>query len=134
MAHGAVTPANLKITSARHSPPSMRGTAAPDEQALTADQQQHRVTFPAHQLEGPIVTETSNNAAPNNQPAQICAASSERSIDDRLGEALRRIRHGLMRPLWADMPGDQKDGWINLAASVRATVFKDVGLKVEIER
>ena len=39
-----------------------------------------------------------------------------------------------MRPLWADMPGDQKDGWINLAASVRATVFKDVGLKVEIER
>jgi hypothetical protein len=39
----------------------------------------------------------------------------ERPIDDLLGEALRRHRHGGIRPLWADMPeGDQKRAWRQL--------------------
>jgi hypothetical protein len=39
----------------------------------------------------------------------------ERSIDDLLGEALRRHRHGQIRPLWRDMPeGDQKKAWRRL--------------------
>jgi hypothetical protein len=37
---------------------------------------------------------------------------SDRSIEDLMGEALRRHRLGLIRPLWADMPeGDIKRGW-----------------------
>jgi hypothetical protein len=39
-------------------------------------------------------------------------ASLDCSIDDLLGEALRRHRHGLIRPLWADMPeGEEKQRW-----------------------
>lgn len=38
--------------------------------------------------------------------------TGDRSIEDLLGEALRRHRHGLMRPLWADMPdGELKQRW-----------------------
>jgi hypothetical protein len=76
------------------------------------------------------MTET-NNATKQTQPPPN-GGPEQRSIDDRLGEALRRIRHGLMRPLWADMDEADKEGWINLAASVRATVFKDVGIRIEI--
>lgn len=40
---------------------------------------------------------------------------SDRSIGDLLGEALRRHRHGLIRPLWADMSeGEQKAAWRRL--------------------
>lgn len=36
----------------------------------------------------------------------------ERTIADLLGEALRRHRHGQMRPLWIDMPeGPEKQRW-----------------------
>lgn len=39
----------------------------------------------------------------------------ERSIADLLGEALRRHRHGQMRPLWADMPeSEMKAAWRRL--------------------
>jgi hypothetical protein len=38
--------------------------------------------------------------------------TEDRSIDDLLGEALRRHRHGLIRPLWADMQeGPEKQAW-----------------------
>jgi len=41
--------------------------------------------------------------------------SEDRSIGDLLGEALRRHRHGLIRPLWADMPkSEQKAAWRRL--------------------
>jgi hypothetical protein len=43
--------------------------------------------------------------------------TDDRSIDDLLGEALRRHRHGDMRPLWADMPeGEIKRAWRRLGA------------------
>jgi hypothetical protein len=39
----------------------------------------------------------------------------ERTIADLLGEALRRHRHGQMRPLWADMPeSEMKAAWRRL--------------------
>lgn len=39
----------------------------------------------------------------------------ERPIEDLLGEALRRHRHGSIRPFWKDMPeGDQKRAWRRL--------------------
>ena len=70
--------------------------------------------------------------AEQTQPPPIGAASPERDIDDRLGEALRRIRHGLIRPLWHDMTEESREGWRNIAQSVRMTTFKDVGLRIEI--
>jgi hypothetical protein len=43
------------------------------------------------------------------------AGGVDRSIADLLGEALRRRRHGQMRPLWADMPeGEMKAAWRRL--------------------
>ena len=57
----------------------------------------------------------------------------ERDITDRLAEALRRYRHGLIRPLWADLPEEDRDGWRNMAASFRDTLLREVGLKLEVE-
>jgi hypothetical protein len=90
------------------------------------------LTFPVHQLEGPIVTNNSSSAQQQNQPPPI-GGPELRSIDDRLGEALRRIRYGLMRPLWADMTESEREYWRTTAAGLRETTLKDVGLKVEIE-
>ena len=70
--------------------------------------------------------------AEQTQPPPIGAASPERDIDDRLGEALHRIRYGLIRPLWRDMTEESREGWRNIAQSVRMTTFKDVGLRIEI--
>jgi hypothetical protein len=35
-------------------------------------------------------------------------ADVTRTKDDILGEALRRCKYGLMQPLWADIPEDQR--------------------------
>jgi hypothetical protein len=45
----------------------------------------------------------------------------ERPIDDLLGEALRRHRHGLMRPLWRDMPENNKVYWRQRGARMLGT-------------
>lgn len=55
-----------------------------------------------------------------------------RSIDDRLGEAVRRYQCGLLRPLWADMDEGAKDSWRTAARMFRRTTLRDVGLKLEI--
>jgi hypothetical protein len=34
-----------------------------------------------------------------------------RPLRDRLGEAMRRARVGLVRPLWADLPEDAKEDY-----------------------
>lgn len=36
---------------------------------------------------------------------------AERPVRDRLGEALRRRRFGLVRPLWADQSADGRELW-----------------------
>jgi hypothetical protein len=38
-----------------------------------------------------------------------------------------------MRPLFTDMPQQERDDWASAAQSWRVTCLKDVGLKVEIE-
>lgn len=69
------------------------------------------------------------------EPAQICAPTPDPSRDilDRLGEALRRRRHGLMRPLWADMAEADKKGWRHLASTF-VVDLKKVGIRLEVER
>ncbi len=59
--------------------------------------------------------------------------ASDSDVLDRLGEALRRYRHGLMRPLWADMTEADKDGWRNLAATF-VMDLKKVSIRIEVER
>ena len=73
-----------------------------------------------------------STTAPARQPPPIGGAAEDRSIDDRHGEALRRIRHGLVRPLWHDMTEESREGWRNIAQSLRLTVFKDVGLDIKL--
>jgi hypothetical protein len=38
-----------------------------------------------------------------------------RSLNDRVAEAMRRERLGLIRPLWADFSDDSKADWLNRA-------------------
>lgn len=68
----------------------------------------------------------------HHQPPPI-GGPNDRDIDDRLGEALRRWRHGLIRPLWRDMTDADKEGWRNAAASWRVSILADVGLTVAIK-
>jgi hypothetical protein len=58
-------------------------------------------------------------------------ATSDRSIDDRFGEALRRYHFGLVRPLWADMPADEKATWAGRAKRLREGLFAEVGLEFQ---
>lgn len=39
----------------------------------------------------------------------------DREPRDVLGEALRRNRLGLMRPLWRELPDGLKEGWLSEA-------------------
>lgn len=77
--------------------------------------------------ESPIVTHPDQTT--HHQPPPI---GGPRDVDDRLGEALRRWRHGLIRPLWRDMTEADKEGWRNAAASWRVSILADVGLTVGI--
>lgn len=54
-----------------------------------------------------------------------------RDLTDRLGEALRRYRYGLIRPLWADLKEETREWWRG-EASFFVLRLADVGLKVEI--
>ncbi|MBX3490847.1 hypothetical protein [Parvibaculum sp.] len=57
-----------------------------------------------------------------------------RTIEDRAGEAIRRFRHGEIRPLWDDMPDDgiQKQKWRDAGASLIEFMGR-VGLEVKVK-
>ena len=54
-----------------------------------------------------------------------------RTLDDRVGEALRRLMFGLMRPLWADATEELRLRWRGRAANLLRT-FATVGVKADI--
>lgn len=56
----------------------------------------------------------------------------ERSIPDRLGEALRVQSLGLIRPLWEDLPEARKDLWRSDAKKLLVRMSRR-GLKVVVE-
>jgi hypothetical protein len=76
---------------------------------------------------------TNNTSTAQHSEAPPNGGAEERSIDDRLGEALRRLRYGLIRQLWAEMEDIHREYWRRSASGWRETTLKDVGLKVEIE-
>ncbi len=57
---------------------------------------------------------------------------SERSIEDRMGEALRISRLGLIRPVWADLGEVKKAEWRQAAVFV-ISAMELRGLKVVVE-
>ena len=57
---------------------------------------------------------------------------TERSIEDRMGEALRVYRQGAIRPLWADAPEKLKEQWRGRACDLQL-FMKRRGLKVVVE-
>lgn len=57
---------------------------------------------------------------------------TERSIEDRTGEALRIWRHGQIRPLWQDASEGLKDQW-RAEAEKLLRFMGQRGLKVVIE-
>lgn len=54
-----------------------------------------------------------------------------RSLEDRIAEAMRRERLGLMRPLWADWPEDAKADWLGRAAQLQR-LFIELGVDVRV--
>ena len=56
--------------------------------------------------------------------------TTPRDLRDRLGEALRRARHGLMRPLWADMTVEQCEPW-RAHADLLVEIARDVGVEIK---
>jgi hypothetical protein len=55
-----------------------------------------------------------------------------RPLRDYLGEAIRRMRYGLVRPLWADARDDVKDNW-RQDADAMIRVLRDEGLSIELK-
>jgi hypothetical protein len=55
---------------------------------------------------------------------------SVRTLDSYVGEALKRERHGLIRPLWADMSCEQKGPW-TARARFLIGILNDMGCKLE---
>ena len=52
-------------------------------------------------------------------------------IDDRMGEALRRHQHGLIRPLWEDLAeGELKQAWRRRGQDMRE-VIERCGLTIQ---
>jgi hypothetical protein len=56
-----------------------------------------------------------------------------RSIEDRAGEALRRWKHGEMRPLWADMPEGPRKDEVRRAAASLIEFMGRCGLEVKLK-
>jgi len=54
-----------------------------------------------------------------------------RTLRDRLGETLRRYRHGLLRPLWADMTEPARESYRDLADQF-VRIAASVGLRIAI--
>jgi hypothetical protein len=55
-------------------------------------------------------------------PAAVAAMAGRRPLRDQLGEGLRRQRHGLMRPLWADLDDKRRERWRKAADACIAAV------------
>jgi hypothetical protein len=58
--------------------------------------------------------------------------ANERTLDDRLGEVLRRVHRGLALPLWADLEEHHKRYWRSEVKPF-LTILASVGVKVEID-
>lgn len=56
-----------------------------------------------------------------------------RSLADRIAEAMRRERLGLVRPLWADFAEEDKTDWLNRAEHLMRNC-KELGVFVAIEQ
>lgn len=60
-------------------------------------------------------------------------AMTTRTIEDRLAEALRRWRHGEMRPLWADIPEGPRKEEARRRAAELVDFMGRLGLEVKIK-
>lgn len=56
-----------------------------------------------------------------------------RPLNDRVAEAMRRERLGLMRPLWADWSEEDKGDWLSRADHL-IRIFKELGIFTAIEQ
>jgi len=56
-----------------------------------------------------------------------------RPLNDRVAEAMRRERLGLMRPLWEDFADDAKADWLRRADHLIRN-FHELGIFVAIEQ
>lgn len=56
-----------------------------------------------------------------------------RPLNDRVAEAMRRERLGLIRPLWADFPDDSKIDWLNRADHL-IRVLRELDVFVALEQ
>lgn len=56
-----------------------------------------------------------------------------RALNDRVAEAMRRERLGLIRPLWHDWSEDQKADWLSRADHLIRTM-KELGVFIAIEQ
>lgn len=54
-----------------------------------------------------------------------------RTLDDRIAEAMRRERLGLVRPLWADWPERDKGEWLSRAAHLKR-LFVELGIQIKL--
>lgn len=50
---------------------------------------------------------------------------------ERMAEAMRRIHHGLIRPLWRDLPDANKQSWLQLADTL-IRLMRSFGLRLEL--
>lgn len=55
-----------------------------------------------------------------------------RALNDRIAEAMRRERLGLIRPLWADWAEEDKADWLRRADHM-LMLFKELGVFAAIE-
>lgn len=56
-----------------------------------------------------------------------------RALNDRIAEAMRRERLGLIRPLWADWSEEDKADWLSRADHLIRN-FRELGVFVAIEQ
>ena len=56
-----------------------------------------------------------------------------RALNDRVAEAMRRERLGLIRPLWADWPELEKADWLNRADHL-LRLLNELGVSVAAKR
>jgi hypothetical protein len=52
-------------------------------------------------------------------------------LRDRVGEALRRLFYGLIRPLWRDLPEERRNTW-RRTADVVMRLLRSFGVRIEL--
>lgn len=65
--------------------------------------------------------------------AAVDAEKVRQALRDRLGESIRRLVHGLIRPLWQDCTEDHKEHW-RLKADQLMRLFASFDLSVVFAR